>query len=70
MMAVAKGKKMVGDKKGKEEVDSTPIEHQSRPPTPGHPKEKHQRDILEANLKKIGCGKLWDLWEYPMEILK
>jgi hypothetical protein len=40
MMVVAKGKKMIGDKKGKEAVDSTPIEHQSKPPTPVYPEEK------------------------------
>ena len=39
MMVVAKGKKMV-DKKGKEAVDSNPIEHQSKPPTPVYPGEK------------------------------
>jgi hypothetical protein len=61
MMVVAKGKKMVGDKKGKEAVDSTPIEHHSKPPTPGYPEEKDRRDILEANLRRMGCGKLWDL---------
>jgi hypothetical protein len=40
MMVVAKGKKMAGDKKGKETVDSNPIEHQSKPPTPVYPEEK------------------------------
>ena len=39
MMVVAKGKK-VAEKKRKEPVDSNPIEHQSKPPTPGYPGEK------------------------------
>jgi hypothetical protein len=70
MMVVAKGKKMAGDKKGKETVDSNPIEHQSKPPTPVYPEEKDRRDILEANLKKMGCGKLWDLpWRYADDFL-
>ena len=70
MMVVAKGKKIVGDKKGKEVVDSTPIEHLSKPPTPGYPEEKDRRDILEANLRKMGCGKLWDLpWRYSDDFL-
>ena len=40
-MVVAKGKKMAGDKKGKEAVDSNPIVHQSKPPTPVYPEEKN-----------------------------
>jgi hypothetical protein len=72
MMVVAKGKKMVivGDKKSKEAVDFTPIDHQSKPPTPGYPGEKDRQDILEANLRKIGCGKLWDLpWRYSDDFM-
>jgi hypothetical protein len=72
MMVVVKRKKTVtiGDQKGKETVDSTPIEHQSKPPTPGYPGEKDRRDILEANLRKMGCGKLWDLpWRYLDDFL-
>jgi hypothetical protein len=38
-MVVAKGKKMVPVKE-KEAMDSTPIEHKSKPPTPGYPGEK------------------------------
>jgi hypothetical protein len=62
-MVALKGKKSVpaGDKKGKEAMDSLTIEHTSKPPTPVHPKEKDQRNILEANLKKMGCGRLWNL---------
>ena len=70
MMVVAKGKKMAGDKKGKEAVDSNPIVHQSKPPTPVYPGDKDRRDILEGNLKKIGCGKLWDLpWRYADDFM-
>jgi hypothetical protein len=41
-MMVVKGKKIVlaGDKKEKEAMDSTPIKHVSKPPTPLYPEEK------------------------------
>jgi hypothetical protein len=71
-MVVAKRKKMVpvGDKREKEAVDSTPIEHKSKPPTPEYPGEKDRRDILEANLRRMGCGKLWDLpWRYSDDFM-
>jgi hypothetical protein len=51
-MVVARGKKVAGEKKGKEIVDSTPLEHQSKPPTPGYPEEKDRRDILDGNPEK------------------
>jgi hypothetical protein len=67
-MVVSKGKKIVParDKKEKEAVDSVTIEHILKPPTPVYPKEKDGRDMLEANLKRIRCGKLWTrLWNLP-----
>jgi hypothetical protein len=69
-MAAPKGKKTmpVMDKKGKKAMSSLTIEHVLRPPTPGYPKKKERRVILEENLKKMGCGKLWDLlWRYSDE---
>jgi hypothetical protein len=66
-MAAPKGKKTVPvtDKKGKKQMSSLTIKHVLRPPMPGYPEEKERRVILEENLKKMGCGKLWDLpWRY------
>jgi hypothetical protein len=58
----------VTNKKGKKLMSSLTIEHVLRPPTPGYPEEKERRVILEENLKKMGCGKLWDLpWRYSDE---
>jgi hypothetical protein len=62
-MAALMGKKTVPvtDKKGNKSMISLTIEHVLRPPMPGYPEEKERRVILEENLKKMGCGKLWDL---------
>jgi hypothetical protein len=62
-MAAQKGKKAVPvtDKKGKKPVNSLIIEHVLRPPTPGYPDDKERQAILQENLKKMGCGMLWDL---------
>jgi hypothetical protein len=71
-MVVAKGKKIVlaGDKKEKEAVDSTPIKHVSKPPTPVYPQKKYRWDILEANLKRMGCRKLSNLpWRYANDYM-
>jgi hypothetical protein len=60
-MGAPKGKKTVPvtDKKGKKQMSFLTIEHVLRPPTPGYPQEKERQVILEENLKKMGCGKLW-----------
>jgi hypothetical protein len=62
-MAAPKGKKTVPvtDKKGKKPMSFLIIKHILRPPTPGYQDEKERWVILEENLKKMGCGKLWDL---------
>jgi hypothetical protein len=65
-MAAPKGKKTVPvtDKKRKKPMSSLTIEHILRPPTPGY-LDKERWVIMEENLKKMGCGKLWDLpWRY------
>jgi hypothetical protein len=66
-MVALKGKKTVPvtDKKGKKPMSSLTIEHVLRPPTPWYLEDKERRVMLEENLKKMGCGKLWDLpWRY------
>jgi hypothetical protein len=58
----------VMDKKGKKPANSPIIEHVLRPPTLGYPKDKERQVILEENLKRMGCGMLWDLlWRYADE---
>jgi hypothetical protein len=69
-MAAQKGEKTVPvmDKKGKKPASSPIIEHILRPPTPGYPEDKERRVILEENLKRMGCGMLWNLlWRYADE---
>jgi hypothetical protein len=69
-MAAPKGKKAVPvtDKKGKKPMSSVIIEHVLQPPTLGYPNNKERQVILQENLKKMGCGMLWNLpWRYSDE---
>jgi hypothetical protein len=68
-MAAPKGKKPVPvtDKKGKKPMSSLIIEHVLQS-TPGYPDNKERQVILQENLKKMGCGMLWNLpWRYSDE---
>jgi hypothetical protein len=67
-MVAPEGKKTMPVMKRKKPMSSLTIEHVLQPPTPGYPDKKERRVILEENLKKMGCGKLWDLpWRYSDE---